>query len=113
MKPASARQDWKVVLKIIEQALAMESRYWPKQLDKPLSPQVGQTLKDLKKIIVEKAEQLNIPADLLVKKKALEALLRSGMASGKYVLPDSLAGWRKAEITDELILALTEVTAPD
>jgi len=111
MKPPAARHDGKSLLKIIEQALAIENRYWPKQLDKPLSPQAGQTLKDLKKVIAAKAELLNIPTDVLVKKKALEALLRSGMASGKYSLPESLAGWRKAEIADELVLALTEVPA--
>jgi len=55
---------------------------------------------------------LEIPADMLVKKKTLEALLRSGYPRGPYELPEPLNGWRKKEIADYLLVLLQEKSSP-
>ena len=60
----------------------------------------------MKKVVTVCAERLDIPADMLVKKKTLEALLRSGYPRGPYCLPEPLLGWRKNEIGDDLLLNL-------
>jgi len=109
MKPGALKQDGKAILQIVTQALAMDSDHWPRQLDKPLSPDAGQWLKELKKIINQRAETLQIPADLLVRKKTLEALLRSAYPSGQGTLPESLQGWRKTEIGEALLVKLAEL----
>lgn len=108
VRGSAVREDGKVLLQIISQALAAESNQWPLQLDRPLSPVASQWSKDLKVLIRERAEELDIPAELLVKKKALEHLLRSGYPSGPFALPEVLTGWRKAEIGEHLLDQLTQ-----
>ncbi|ASP39696.1 ribonuclease D [Bacterioplanes sanyensis] len=108
MRPSIIRDHGKDVLKLVDQALKLDKQYWPKVLDKPLSPLAGQWLKKLRAAAVEKAELLDIPPDLLVKKKMLEALLRSGYPRGPFELPDELSGWRRAEIGDYLVRLLEE-----
>ena len=41
------------------------------------------------------AERLGIAPELMLRKKTLEALLKSGYPNGPYQLPDSLRGWRR------------------
>ena len=73
-----------------------------------LSPQAGEVLKVLKKAVTARADSIDIPADMLVKKKTLEALIRSGYPRGPYCLPEPLSGWRKNEIADELLSCLAQ-----
>ncbi len=110
MRPQAVREDGKTLLDIVSQVQAMDKSLWPKQLDKPLSPQAGQWLKLLKEAVVSKAELLDVPPDLLARKKALEALIRSGYPNGPFKLPESLSGWRKAEIGDYLMMILQDQT---
>ena len=41
-----------------------------------------------------------------MQKKSLEALLRSKEASGEYLLPEALLGWRKEVIGKDLLAFL-------
>jgi ribonuclease D len=110
MRSQAVREDGKTLLDIVSQVQTMDKSLWPKQLDKPLSPQAGQWLKLLKEAVVSKAELLDVPPDLLARKKALEALIRSGYPNGPFKLPESLSGWRKAEIGDYLMMILQDQT---
>ena len=40
-------------------------------------------------------ERLEIVPELMLRKKTLEALIKSGYPSGPYQLPESLRGWRR------------------
>ncbi len=62
----------------------------------------------MKKDVTISADSLDIPGDMLVKKKTLEALLRSGYPRGPYCLPEPLLGWRKDKIGDYLLLNLEQ-----
>ena len=93
-------------LAVIAKTLDVDDSVWPDALQKPLSPQAGEELKALKKRVSAYADTLDIPADMLVKKKTLEALIRSGYPRGPYCLPEPLLGWRKSEIGDDLLLNL-------
>jgi len=110
MKPPMVREDGKALLDIVSQGLEVDKNSWPKQLDRPLSPQAGQWLKIMKEAVNAKADVLEIPPELLARKKALEALLRSGFPNGPFVLPESLRGWRRAEIGDYLVQLLQDQT---
>lgn len=96
------------VLALIAEALKADEALWPDALQKPLSPQAGEWLKGLKKAVTVRADSIDIPADMLVKKKTLEALLRSGYPRGPYRLPEPLLGWRKNEISDDLLRYLAQ-----
>lgn len=103
MKSHVCRRVGEKALGLIAQALEADKACWPDALHKPLSPQAGEQLKVLKKVVTARADSLDIPADMLVKKKTLEALIRSGYPRGPYHLPQPLLGWRKTEIADKLL----------
>ncbi len=96
-------------LAVIAETLDVDDSVWPDALQKPLSPKAGEELKALKKRVSAYADTLDIPADMLVKKKTLEALIRSGYPRGPYSLPEPLLGWRKTEIADDLLDYLNQI----
>ena len=106
------RQYGPAILEVIEEALATAKGEWQQPIEKPLGPAAGDRFKELKKVVADKAEILEIPADILVKKKTLESLLRSGYPRGPYELPEPLMGWRKKEIADYLLVLLQEDASP-
>lgn len=112
----------KVLLATIDEGQNSNSELWPLLIERPLHPQQGELYKTLKKLVTAKAEELNIPGDLLVKKKPLEKMLRnylferrsiSHAEAGKkmpedwqqlsFALPEVFSGWRKEEISRSLI----------
>lgn len=108
VRPACVKADGKALLQIVSWSLAQDKHQWPTLLDKPFTPQLGQTLKDLKHLVAKQAQVLNIPADVLVKKKDLEQLIRSGLNGHDFTLPDTLLGWRKILIGQPLLQYLQQ-----
>lgn len=70
-------------------------------VDRRLSP----WLKSLKRVLSQKADDLNMPAPLLAQARTLESLV-SAFAAGQCEIPEQLRGWREAVITDALISEL-------
>ncbi|MCY0966761.1 ribonuclease D [Parathalassolituus penaei] len=103
------RHDAPELLKIIRNALAAPADQWPRILDTPLSPEAGLWLKQTKEVVASRATALNIPPEILARKKALEALIRSG-DNGQWCLPESLAGWRQEQIGEPLLVLLAELS---
>ena len=103
LKPEAVRQDGVDLLALTATALDEDRSHWPEALEKPLKPDVGQWLKEAKSMVACEAEQLAVPPEILSRKKPLEALLRSGMRSGEFQLPESLSGWRRNMIGDSLV----------
>ena len=106
MKPHTRQRIGDEALALIADAMRVDEEHWPDALQKPLSPQAGEQLKTLKKAVTVRADSIDIPADMLVKKKTLEALIRTGYPRGPYSLPEPLLGWRKEEIGDVLLNSL-------
>lgn len=110
LKSGMRSQQWhkygEELVELVSQVLKIDSSAWPKPLNKPLSPEMAFQFKDLKNLVKERAEQLEVPAELLANKKSLEVLLRSGMMTQDYQLPPLLRGWRKEEIGQELLTFL-------
>ncbi|EPN06714.1 ribonuclease D, partial [Pseudomonas syringae pv. actinidiae ICMP 18804] len=52
------------------------------------------------------AEKLDMTPELMLRKKTLEALLKSGYPDGPYQLPDSLRGWRRELMGQALLDSL-------
>ena len=63
-------------------------------------------LKQLKAIGQAEAERLNMAPEQMLRKKTLEALLKSGFPNGPYQLPDSLRGWRRELMGQALLDSL-------
>ena len=62
----------------------------------------------LQGIVEDRAQEYGIASELLCRKKSLEALLRSKEVAGKYLLPESLSGWRE-EVVGKALLSFLEI----
>jgi ribonuclease D len=95
MHPKTVRQDGELILQMIRQAATIPSADWPPALAEPLPLEASSLLKKLRAIGQREGERLNIAPELMLRKKTLEALLKTGYPKGPYQLPDSLRGWRR------------------
>jgi ribonuclease D len=64
-------------------------------------------LKRLKLMGRERAEALDMAPELLLRRRDIEALIRTGSDEGAdYALPPGLQGWRQEVIGDDLLAQL-------
>ncbi|MDO9623541.1 MAG: ribonuclease D [Pseudomonas sp.] len=103
MHPKTVRQDGEFLLQLIKDAAATPSAEWPEALPEPLPLEAAGLLKKLRAIGQREGERLNIAPELMLRKKTLEALLKTGYPNGPYQLPDSLRGWRR-ELMGQVLL---------
>ena len=106
VSPGMVRKLGDTILAQLSKAATTDQADYPPRLPKPLPPSTGSVLKALKNLVRQRAEHLNLPAELLVKKRDYEYLLRSGQRGRDYRLPPSLDGWRKAVIGEALVAFL-------
>ena len=106
MHPRTVRQDGDFLIELIAQAARLPQSEWPEALPEPLPPEVTPLLKSLRAIGQREAETLGMAPELMLRKKVLEALLKSGYPDGPYELPDSLRGWRRERMGQALLDAL-------
>ncbi|MGB0458595.1 MAG: ribonuclease D [Porticoccaceae bacterium] len=90
--PGSIRRYGEMVLKEIEVSLSQNHDAWVPQ---PLSSSLNAISKNIRKLLVEIAEEQKIPQEFLANKRELEDILRSSQ-QGQYQLPDRIKqGWRQ------------------
>lgn len=75
---------------------------WPERIAGPLPADQAQLLKAVRKTVSDVAEQLNIPAEILARRKSLEAWLRSGIPDGQYQIPEVFKGWRSEYLIEPI-----------
>ncbi|KAB0550375.1 ribonuclease D [Pseudomonas argentinensis] len=95
MHPKTVRQDGETILQLIREAAALPPAEWPPAMPEPLPIEAAGLLKKLRAIGQREGERLEIVPELMLRKKTLEALLKSGYPNGPYRLPDGLRGWRR------------------
>jgi len=106
MHPRTVRQDGETLLQLIRDAAALPKEQWPEPLPEPLPVEATVLLKRLRAVGQAEAEALQIVPELMLRKKSLEALLKSGYPDGPYTLPESLRGWRRERMGQALLDAL-------
>ncbi|AOE84386.1 ribonuclease D [Pseudomonas sp. TCU-HL1] len=95
MHPRTVRQDGNTLLKLIREAAETPPEHWPETLPEPLPHEASPLLKKLRAVGQAEAERLGMAPELMLRKKHLEALLKSGYPDGPYSLPEGLRGWRR------------------
>jgi len=75
----------------------------PEDIQRPLHFVWNKRLKKLKAIGRSKAEELDIAPEVLLRKKDLDALIRSRDSEGNYQLPSAMRGWRQPLIGNALL----------
>ncbi|HCJ30995.1 MAG TPA: ribonuclease D [Pseudomonas sp.] len=108
MHPRTVRQDGETLLELIRTAAATPEQDWPEPLPEPLPLEASGLLKKLRAVGQREAQALDIAPELMLRKKVLEALLKSGYPDGPYELPDSLRGWRRERMGQALLDVLED-----
>lgn len=108
------KNDAETILQIVHDALALDESHWPARLEPPLAQSEGPLMKALKNYVRDYAGQVQLPPEVLIRKKDYEHLVRSGMNGGQYQLPARLLGWRYALIGEGLLnVARMQTQNPD
>lgn len=106
MHPRTVRQDGEFLLDLIKRTAALGPDQWPPAVPEPLPIEAVALLKRLKAVGQVEAERLGIAPEVMLRKKTLESLLKSGFPNGPYQLPDSLRGWRRELMGQALLDSL-------
>lgn len=104
LPPPALRRYGDELLALVKAGVEAADGELPPALPKPLPREQAQQMQQLRQLADSIAEQLQLPADLLVRKRDLEALLRSAQSSP--TLPDELRGWREAVVGRALLEAV-------
>ena len=107
MHPRTVRQDGETLLRLIREAAALPPEQWPQPVADPLPLEAAALLKKLRAVGQAEAQRMQMAPELMLRKKSLEALLKSGYPNGPYRLPESLRGWRREHMGQALLDALT------
>lgn len=103
MPSRTIKYDAQHILAIVEEQQATPEASWPARLNPPLAQSEGPLMKALKQFVRTTAEARAIPPEVLVRKKDYEFIVRSGMETGEYRLPERLNGWRYPIIGEGLL----------
>ncbi|MFB4392273.1 MULTISPECIES: ribonuclease D [unclassified Pseudomonas] len=112
MHPRTIRQDGEFLIELMQRAAALPPEQWPQPLPEPLPIEAAGILKRLRAVGQAEGERLQIAPELMLRKKTLEALLKSGYPNGPYQLPDSLRGWRRERMGQALLDSLAGAGEP-
>ncbi|QAX82043.1 ribonuclease D [Candidatus Pseudomonas adelgestsugas] len=102
-------QDGQALLDLIKHAGSVSMDQWPLAVSKPLPVDAAVLIKQLRALGQAEAQRLKIAPELMLRKKILEVLVKSGYPSGPYKLPDMLRGWRRELMGQALLDGLATV----
>lgn len=97
LHPRVIERYGKTLLGLVEQANKSDLQLAPLA---SLNPQQKKLLADLKKVVGDKAQEIDVEPALLASRRELESLI---LTPQKDLLPERFLGWRKDIITNDLI----------
>ena len=109
MRHATLKKEGQMIIDVIKSSKDIDKAQWPKPLDRPLSQASGEWFKKMRKLVNELAEELDVPPEVLARKKPLEKMLRDGYPNGPFTIPDAWQGWRQTVVAQPLVELLNEL----
>lgn len=103
------REDGQTILAILKNSQRSAQEVAPEPIDKPLHFFWNKHLKKLKAIARRTAEDYDVAPEIMLRRKELEALVRSGVESGEYMLPETVTKWRQELIGPALLAELNKI----
>lgn len=100
--PGFTRRYGDHVLEIIKKADDVKRTDYPARIQGPLKIEAGMLLKYIREQAEQMCEQLELPLELVAKKKMLEQLVYTGTYSGDFELTDHFKGWRRSVVGEQL-----------
>ncbi len=102
MKQSQIRKSGGQLLSLAEDARGTAEHLWPAELERPSPGKSSQLLKDLKKIVDRRAQELQVAPEMLATRRQLHALIRV-TENGGQKFPEELDGWRRKAIGETLL----------
>ena len=96
------------IVHMVKDAEDVRREDWPDRIEAPLPADQAELLKTVRQRVSDIADQANLPAELLARRKNLEAWLRSGSFNGCYIVPEALTGWRHHFLVEPITDLLNE-----
>ena len=109
LRAATLKKDGQTIIDVIKACKEMDKSQWPKPLERPLSQAAGDWFKKMRKLINMRAEELDVPPELLARKKPMEKLLRQAYAGQALTIPQSWQGWRETIVAEPLVQLLSKL----
>lgn len=109
IKADNLREDAQPILDILssaKQLLLKEGEV--EKINKPLDPLWNKRLRTIKQIGLLAVQSQGVAPELVLRKKDLEALVRSKEQCGEYRIPEGIRGWREKLFGDELLAQLNQ-----
>ena len=97
------RTDGDTILGFLKSGAESAENNPPESIPRPLHYFWNKHLKKLKAIARQAAEENNIAPEILLRRKELELLIRSGVDEGAYKLPSQMSDWRQQLIGPALL----------
>jgi len=110
LRPATLRKEGDQIIQLIQACKDVPKEQWPPRMERPLSQAAGEWFKKMRKKVNAIAEQLDVPPELLARKKQLESMLREGYPNGPFRIPETLQGWRKQVVGEPLLDVLNQLS---
>ena len=110
LRPATLKKDGQAMIDVIVSCKDMEKSEWPKPMDRPLSQSAGDWFKKMRALVNERAEELDVPPELLARKKPMEKLLRQAYSGQTLTIPESWQGWRETIVAQPLVQLLKKLS---
>lgn len=109
VKKRILRTDGETILTILRQGQESAESDSPEPIPRPLHFFWNKHLKKLKSIARRIAEEQDIAPELLLRRKELEQLVRSGVEAGEYQLPEEMPVWRRELVGPALLSELEKI----
>ena len=113
IKRAIIRNDGEQILSFLKNAQKSAEENPPEPILRPLPYFWNKPLKKLKAIVRECAADLDVAPEIMLRKKELDALIRSGLDDNNYQMPEAVSPWRARAVGDKLLAALKEIGKRD
>ncbi|HIG44461.1 MAG: ribonuclease D [bacterium] len=110
LSPRQMRKYGDDLQSMVDAVVNVAEHELPPAILKPKTAVNNKSLKSLKKIVDQKAKDINVAPEMLAKRRHLEQLLRSVDEQGQYSLPAAFDGWRESVIGHELLQQLVKNT---
>jgi len=109
MRGKNVREDGEMILEILAGAKQLLAEQGVVQaIKKPLDPVWNKRFRKIKKLGNDMAEAQNIAPEIVLRKKDLEALVRTKENFGEYRMPEGLAGWREKMLGKQILEQLAQ-----
>ena len=108
MKPVVLKRYGKTILELIEGARQLPQDKLPERLPKPLPKSAKEHGERVKRFTRQKADELNIPVELMMLSKFLTPLLRQRLTDGLFGVPSEVNGWRRTDYVGPMLDELNQ-----